>query len=262
VKPVMRAVLQLLMICFLGLSCSQSNASDVGVLTYRTEASGVRVLESSSAGDAYPTSGMRAYDNWRYPGGDPPGQSLIGERLTMGNIEVGDDLILANWQQSKVNDIGWSLCNNSATGTLSFFGATIRFYTDSLVLLGTDTATYSGQNFRPGARALVQSSGGFYGRFNIPTNQEMYMSIEFFGTVGVDPQEVGVLFGGPITFGNSSRYIRNMTTGQLIDLGADPQANLGFFIDTVAVPAPSAASLLAASSLLALRRRRTTKAEY
>lgn len=250
------AASQLAMICFLGASCSQSNASDVGVLAYRTDVSGVRVLETSTAGDVFPATGMRSYDNWRYPGGDPPGQSLIGERLVLGNVEVGDDLLLASWQPSKVNDIGWSLCNNSATGSLTFFGATIRFYDNSLALLGTDTATYSGQTFRPGARALVQSSGGFYGRFNISTTQAMYMSIEFFATVGVDPADVGVLYGGPITFGNSSQYIRNMTTGQLIDLGADPQANLGFFIDTVAVPSRSSAALLATSSFLALRRRR------
>jgi hypothetical protein len=243
------------LICFLGAGCSQSSASDVGVLTYRTDASGVRLLETTYAGDVYPATGTRSYDNWRYPGGDPPGQSLIGERLVLGNVEVGDDLLLADWQPCKVNDIGWSLCNNSATGSLTFFGATIRFYDGSLALLGTDTATYSGQTFRPGARALVQSSGGFYGRFNISTTQAMFMSIEFFGTVGVDPGDVGVLYGGPITFGNSSRFARNMTTGDLIDLGASPQANLGFFIDTV-VPAPSAASLFAASSLLALRRRR------
>jgi hypothetical protein len=73
---------------------------------------------------------------------------------------------------------------------------------------------------------------------------------------------MGALSFGPITFGNSSQYIRNMTTGQLIDLGANPQTNMGFFIDTIPVPSPSAASLFAASSLLALRRRRTTKAEY
>lgn len=71
----------------------------------------------------------------------------------------------------------------------------------------------------------------------------------------MNASDLGALNYGPITFGGSSQYIRNMTTGQLIDLGADPQANLGFFIDTV-VPSPSTVSLLAASSLLARRRRR------
>lgn len=234
---------------------SAAFAEAVTAWSYSASADGSRTLVANTSDELHIAVGDRSYDNWRYPGGNPPGQSLIGERLNLGNVEVGDDLYLNDWQPSKISDVGWSLCNNSSTGTMTFFGAAIRWYDGSLNLLATDTATYSGQSFAPGSRALVRSSGGFYQRFNFFTQPIMYMSIEFFDTVGVNPDDIGVLYGGPITFGNSSQYIRNMTTSQLIDLGADPQANLGFFIDTV-VPSPSSASLLAASSFLAFRRRR------
>lgn len=250
---------QLLIICILGLSCAQSDASDVGVLTYRIDASGVRVLETTSAGDIYPATGTRSYDNFYSPAGNPPGQTLLTGEIAIGDFEYGDDVGLRDWMPSKVSDIGWTIYNGSASGSLTSFGMSLRLYDSSLNLLATDSAFYGGYVFPPGTGARVRSTNGFYSSRNIATQQAMYISVDFYSPTGVQVEDIGVLYGGPITFGNSSQFARNMTTGQLIDLGVDPQANLGFFIDTI-VPAPSSAGLYAGTSLFALRRRREAKA--
>jgi hypothetical protein len=203
---------------------------------------------------------MRGYDNWRDGSINPPGRTHLTRTLSLGNIEYGDDLQLANGTQGKVNDIGWTFYNSSTTSRITSYGATIRFYDADLSLLGVDSAIYFGQTLNPGSRGLVFSDGGFYRPMNIYTRPSMFMSISFFNVVGGLDSDMGVLYGGPITIGNSSQYARNMTTGDLIDLGANPQANLGFFIDTV-VPSPSSLSLITASSLFAFRRRRTTRGE-
>ncbi len=235
--------------------------ADINQYTFEVEADGRRrLVVADSSTDLGPATGTRSYDNWRDPTATPPGQSFLTRTLALGAIEYGDDLQLANWTPGKVNDIGWTFYNSSTTSRITSFGATIRFYDSGLNLLGVDSAIYFGQTWNPGARALTYTNGGAYRNMNIYTRESMFMSVSFFSVVGGLDSDMGVLYGGPITFGNSSRFARNMTTGDLIDLGASPQANLGFFIDTV-VPAPAAASLLAASSLLALRRRRTTKAE-
>ncbi|MDX2146184.1 MAG: hypothetical protein SFZ23_01580 [Planctomycetota bacterium] len=106
-----------------------------------------------------------------------------------------------------------------------------------------------------GIGARFESIDGFYSRFwTIPTSSTMYMSVQFSELVGGDMSGVGTLSGGPITTGSSSTFIQNFTTGQSIDLG--PNNNLGFFIDTVPIPAPGTGVLVFVSVLSARRRRR------
>lgn len=207
-----------------------------------------------------PASGARSYDNWRYPGGGG-GDTLVNGRVRVGAQEVGDDLNLAVWQGSVVNDIGYSVVNMAASGggSLTGVGQHRRFYdADTGELLYTDSAFYTfvGFSLRPGEGGIGYTDGGFYRGFGIPARQRMYMTMQFFDPVGISIEDMGLFYGGPINTGSSSSLIRNFTTGQNIDLGANPQNNLIFFIDSVVVPSPSSFSLLAASSLLAVRRRR------
>jgi hypothetical protein len=238
-------------------------ADDIPTYRMQRQADGSRTLvlvnEDSRPS---PAAGDRSYDNWRGPSFSPPGVSRLRGDIAISGQEIGDDIFLDNWQPSVINDVGYTLWNSSTTGTLTAYRLCLQFYDSDLSLLGVDEAWHVGATLAPGGRAKVFSDDGFYRGFNIATASVMYMSMKFTSAIGIDSSEMGALSFGPITFGNSSQYIRNMTTGQLIDLGANPQTNMGFFIDTIPVPSPSAASLFAASSLLALRRRRTTKAEY
>jgi hypothetical protein len=249
------AATALLMGCFARASAS------VQKYTYETQSDGRRrMIAVEHESDVQPATGARSYDNWRFPGWNPPGQTSLFGTLALGTVEYGDDLQLAGWTPGKVNDIGWTFYNSSSTSRITSFGAAIRFYDDQFGLLGTDSAIYFGQTWGPGTQALFFTDGGRFRALNIYTRPSMYMSISFFDVVGGLDSDMGVLYGGPITIGNSSQYARNMTTGDLIDLGANPQANLGFFIDTV-VPSPSSLSLITASSLFAFRRPRRQSAE-
>jgi hypothetical protein len=237
-------------------------ADDIPTYRMQRQADGSRTLvlvnEDSRPS---PAAGDRSYDNWRSASSSPPGVSRLVGQIALNGNEFADDLLLSNWQPSIVNDVGFSLWNH-ATTTMQAFYLRLRFYDDSLNILGIDEGWYSGAVIGANGKAKFFSDDGFYAGFGIPTRSVMLMSMEFVNAIGVHPADLGALTGGPITFGSSSQYIRNMTSGQLIDLGASPQTNLGFFIDTVPVPSPSAASLFAASSLLALRRRRTLNAKY
>lgn len=200
---------------------------------------------------------LRAYDNWRYPGGG--GNTLRRGLFQTGSDEAGDDLQLASGTEGIVNDLGWSVAHCGTTGSLSALRVIKRFYdANTMALLYTDDAFYTfvGTTIRPGEAAKIYSDGGLYRSLNIPAPQSMFMTLQFADPVGMDVADLGIGYGGPINTGSSSSFIRNFTTGQNTDLGADPQNNLLFFIDSVVVPSPSSVSLLAASSLLAFRRRR------
>jgi hypothetical protein len=242
---------------FAMLLAHAASADDVPTYRLQRQGDGSRIMMLvSDESSPSPAAGDRSYDNWHSPSHSPPGSTRLTGTASFNGNEIGDDLILNNWQPSIVNDLGFSLWNSSTTGTMTVYWLRIKFYDSSLNLLAVDEASYSGATLNPGGRARVFSDDGFFAGYGYQTRSSMYMSMEFYRATGVDPVELGALMGGPITFGDSSQYIRNMTTGQLIDLGADPQTNMGFFIDTVPVPTPSAASLLAVSSLAAIRRRR------
>ncbi|MDX2146777.1 MAG: hypothetical protein SFZ23_04580 [Planctomycetota bacterium] len=194
----------------------------------------------------------QSYDNWRDP--VVGGQTRLTETLRIGGDEVADDCILQNWSPGFVNDIGWTIANMSETNTLTVFRATFRFYDDSGALVGTDTSLYF-LPLQPQRAGLIFSTSGLLRPLNIPTTERMFISIQFSDAVGFDVADFGLLYGGPITRGSSSSFITNRTTGQQIDLGTGN--NLGFFIDTVPIPAPG---VPAAAVLLAIaggsRRRR------
>ncbi len=202
---------------------------------------------------------LRAYDNWRFPGWG--GQTSTRGATRIGGQEVGDDLILTDATDGVVNDIGYSIANVAAVGggSLSGVGIHFRFY-DGVTneLMYTDSAYYTFVGFviRPGEVGRGFFEGGFFRSFGIQTRAQMYLTMQFYDPAGLGIEDLGLGYGGPINTGSSSSLFRNFTTGQNIDLGADPQNNLLFFIDSVVVPAPTVCSVIATSSLFALRRRR------
>jgi hypothetical protein len=240
------------------LACLPAPACAASTWTFRESANGIRELLPAFRGNPLPATGDHAYDNWRFPDPDPEfnGQTFLTERFVIGTDEVADDAVLVNWQPGIISDLGWTYHNHSTTQSITSFRATFKFYDSHDALLGVDSATYSGQTIRPGGSAMVYTSGGFYEGFQIPTSEHMYISIQFSEMVDFDVNDVGILYGGPITAGDSSQFIRNLTTGEQIDLGDIPQANLGFFIDTVPVPAPGSLVVLGVWAGVLTRQRR------
>jgi hypothetical protein len=228
-------------------------------VTFCEEARGMRTLVPYTDDTPMPATGDRAYDNWRFPGASDPryrGQTSLPHKLRIGPDEVADDAFLVSWSPSIINDVAWTYSNMSLTQSITVYRATIRFYDNKFRLLGEDSALYSGQTTPPGSSTRVSTDGGFFQQYNFPTTQHMFISIQFSDMVNFDVNDVGILYGGPITAGDSSRFIRNLTTGEQIDLGDTPQANLGFFIDTVPIPTPSGVVALSAAATTLTRRRR------
>ncbi|MBU6412554.1 MAG: hypothetical protein KGS45_03705 [Planctomycetes bacterium] len=216
----------------------------------------MRHLSTFAANDPLPAI-ERSYDNWR--GTNRGGQTVRRGALTTGSSEYGDDLVFASTETVRLSDLGFTVANLANSGSITGFDLRIRIYSaTTMEVLLDDFANYVliGGGIDPGRAGYVFSEGGFFFGTNTIISTPVFITTQVTSVQGIDLSQVGVGYGGPINTGSSSSLIRNFTSGQNIDLGADPQNNLLFFIDSVVVPSPSSVSLLAASSLLALRRRR------
>lgn len=230
--------------------------AQITTLRYYMDANGQRCWEETDTDVLSPAAGDQVYDNWRGPVTGGRTRFPIGtSEYQTGTAEIGDDLQLINNGPGRVTDIGFTYLNASATNVITSFTWNIRFYNQNFEQVGIDIYTLN-LGLQPRAGVKVFSDGYFYYPFNIPTSQQMYMSIQFTDIVGAGPGDMGMLVGGPITTGNSSQYLRNFTTGELIDMGTTSQRNLGFFIDSVSVPAPTVLLASCIALPIALRRRR------
>ncbi len=200
-----------------------------------------------------PQSGIRAYDNWRTA--THGGVSRFRGAVRTGGDEFADDLQLVTSGPSMLSDMAWSIYNLSETATLSSYRTTIRFYDESMHLLGQDSYVDT-ITIGPRDGIVIYSDGGFFRPLQIPIPQQLFMSIQFSEIVGIDPADMATMAAGPRTTGYSTRYIRNLTSGQQIDLDGTDQTNLKFFIDTVSIPAPGSAAILFISILSVAGRRR------
>lgn len=237
------------------LLATYSASADL-VQRYWRDADGNRRFETIDSPSIGPAAGTHAYDNWRGPSFGGISRFPIGSsEFPIGTAEIGDDLHLVPTGSAIVNDIGFSYMNASSTGVITHFRSTVRFYNQDLQLVGIDEFDHN-LALQPGVGVKTFSDSNFYRSYNIPVSALMYMSVQFTNIVGAGPGDMGMLVGGPITTGNSSQYLRNMGTGELIDLGTTTQRNLAFFIDTVSVPTPSAITAVAVTLSLSLRRRR------
>jgi hypothetical protein len=206
-----------------------------------------------------PATPQYGYDNWR--------NSILGgvsERIgniRVGSLEVGDDVVMAT--SGRLTGENYSIVHMGTSGIGTSYIQTNRWFDSNGVLLQDFTFQIdaSASNFGPGTMLYVRAGDGFWTFLNLQLPQQVYASHQWSNPIGMDINDFGQAIAGPRTIGYSSQYIRNFTTGQDIDLGSD-QLNLCLALRVDPVPAPSAASLFAASSLLALRRRRTLNAKY
>jgi hypothetical protein len=128
---------------------------------------------------------------------------------------------------------------------------------------GALIATHSRDEFfavaiQPGQLAQIRFGSNQFRQIGIVVPDQFVLTIQRESFDNVPASAFGVMWSSPVTTGTSSQFYRNFTTGQSIDLGS-AQNNLTMYVKTDPIPSPSTVSLLAASSLLALRRRRTTK---
>ncbi len=200
-----------------------------------------------------------AWNNWTTPlwpyfGG--PGRTLIGPPLIVGSHEVGEDVQLVSGTGGFWSDRGYSVHNGSQSELITRRRTTIRWYSTSGSLLHTYTliSTFS-TPLLPGESALIFTGPESYLGLNYLLPESFLFTIQFSDFTSYNGDNAGVLTGGPITDGSSSNFAFDRTSGQNIDLG-NQYSNIMFYIRTQPIPSPSCASLLTASSLLTLRRRR------
>ncbi|MBU6411834.1 MAG: hypothetical protein KGS45_00025 [Planctomycetes bacterium] len=96
---------------------------------------------------------------------------------------------------------------------------------------------------------------GFWDFLNLELPASVLYSKRFSNPANFNVEDFGVLVGGPHNAGSSSRYVRDMTTGDLIDLGSE-NSNFALGVRVNAVPAPGVAAVATLGLIGALRRRR------
>jgi hypothetical protein len=194
------------------------------------------------------------YDNARPPT-RPGGRTVLDGVLRIGGDEIGDDINLERHEDGVIGPAGWSLANLSTTDTIRGYFFTLRWYNrDNNQLLGTFSSDFGNPVFPIGpgqSHALFTDLNDL----DIRVAPRMYMTFQVTGVIGGTLNDVGVLTGGPHTAGSSSRFVRNFTTNQDIDLGSD-RRNIGFLVHVYPIPTPSALATFALAAVFAVRRRR------
>jgi hypothetical protein len=191
--------------------------------------------------DAQQMSRVMAYDNWT----PPPlgGSTRLPGRLRTGLDEIGDDLRLTQSTGGLVDSVGFTSAHVGTVGLLESSRVALRWYdSNANSLLGEFRfLLFYSAPIAPGLGAATGFLPGDLAFLNITIPDNAYMTVRHFDPVGIDPADVGMAFGGPHTVGSSTRFARNFTTGQDIDLGQGN--NLGLYIRTVPIPAPAPAAL-------------------
>ncbi|MDX2146710.1 MAG: hypothetical protein SFZ23_04240 [Planctomycetota bacterium] len=229
------------------------HANPVRVFTYTPTFDGTpwTIQEDDGGSDTNlgPDDIVRNYDNYSAP-------TVFSNRIRTSDREFGDDLQLAKWHPGYVANIGFSIVNFSSS-TINNLRVTFRFYNADGQLVYSERSSPLFVNMPAGFAYLISSDGAAWLPAQIPTSRNMYLSIQFSDVVGASIDDVGMLYGGPIGIGNSSRFIYDFTNNQQIDLGESPQANLGFFL--YSVPAPGATTLVFVGLVPLARRRRDSQ---
>jgi hypothetical protein len=184
-----------------------------------------------------------------------PGRTVLDEARSFGSDEIGDDVNLVRYEDGHIGQFFTTVANVSDGNILENFTATYKFYNkDTSALLGTFPLglTTNPQNISPGESRLFGIDISFR---QIPVAPRMFVTVQYTSVLGGSFNDIGVLIGGPTTRGSSSRFVRNFTTGQDIDLGGDSR-NLGYRIHVRPIPSPSAIGVFGLAAIFAVRRRR------
>jgi hypothetical protein len=207
------------------------------------------VAAFEDAGEQTPSAVVVTYDNYTLP-------TLLDADYRVGGDEVGDDLVLTSGG-GIIDSAGFSMVNMSANDNLTGLRAVFRWYdSDTEQLLGSFTLNGDfPRNIVPGERIRIKGEEGTLRMFGIPVAPRMFHTTEFLEVRGIDLADVGMTYGGPHNVGSSSRFARNFTTGETIDLGGADE-NFGYLIRTWPVPAPGTLAAAAGAVALGFRRRR------
>ena len=200
-----------------------------------------------------PQAGFRAYDNWSTS--TEGGHVLLRGRYPLGGHEIGDDLNMVISGPALLNDMGWSIWNQSATQTLLNATFILRLYDENRNLL-FEFANPLGFTVPPRSGASMRTTTSVFARFGIILDSRCYLSLQYTDAVGADIADIGGTLVGPSNVGSSSQFGFNFTTGESINFDGTDQTNMKFFIDTAEVPTPGSATLLLITALSTAHRRR------
>jgi hypothetical protein len=183
------------------------------------------------------------------------GRTILNEARSFGSDEIGDDVNLVRYEDGHISDFFRTASNVSDGNIIENFSGIYRFYNrDTMALLGSYQfgMILGSWNIQPGGSV---SYGTDISDLRIPVAPRMFVTVQYTSVLGGSFNDIGVLIGGPTTRGSSSRFVRNFTTGQDIDLGGDSR-NLGYRIHVRPIPSPSALGVFGLAAVFGVRRRR------
>jgi hypothetical protein len=244
---------EFLVVCLaLGAGCSAVQAADDVWLCELGRDGLIRRADAIPPG---PADFTEVYDNARddFVGG----RTVLNRRARTGGREVGDDLNLSSYSGTTLDSTIHTIVNFSQDAELRRIRSTFRWYdrADSRLLGEVSFPAQFAVPLPPETGTIIYAAEGFWDSFNITLADQIYFTLQYSEPVGIDIEDIGQLYGGPINTGSSSRFIRDFTLGQDIDLG-DDQTNLGMAIRVNPVPAPATAlAVMTICPWLARRRR-------
>jgi hypothetical protein len=201
-----------------------------------------------------PAAETTLFDSWHGP--SQGGSSLIQGYLPTGFDAVGEDMVGATSQGGLVTDIGYTLANLSSTRSIRFNRIIYSFWSlDGVLIASRPFEEFFAVAIQPGQAIKIRFGSNQFRNFNVIVPDQFYMTIQRESFDNVPASAFGVAWSTPISVGTTSRFYKNMSTGQSLDLQSEQNA-LTMYVMTDPIPSPSSASLLAASTVLALRRRR------
>lgn len=244
------ARLQNVMALAIATIASHSLGQSVRTLQYDA-ASGMFVDVADAVDPAVETT---LFDCWTTPSFG--GQSRWQGNILTGFDKVGEDMLGTSQLGGVVTDIGYSIANLSSNRSIRFNRITYDFWTlDGVLIASRSQDEFFASAILPGQLARIFFGPNQFRNFNVVVPDLFYMTVQRESFDGVPASAFGAMWSSPVTAGTSSQFYRNFTTGESIDLGS-AQNNLTMYVKTDPIPSPSSASLLTASSLLTLRRRR------
>lgn len=196
----------------------------------------------------------RLWDCWTPP--ESGGSSRIRGSIVAGTLEIGERCIGVPRRGGLLSDVAFGIANLSTTQSITQMRITSRVYdTEGRLLFTSSVFSELLPPAPPGEEFRFSYGDGAFLQYNVLIPDNVVITFQIAELGSFNPADLGFLVGSPITAGTGDGAYYNRSTNQNIALPS-PDQNLLMYVHTLAIPSPSSASLLAALSLLALRRRR------
>lgn len=201
--------------------------------------------------DERPTTNAVAFDNVTRP--FQGGRTVVHGTMRVGDMLLAEDIVTPPGLGGYVSFVEANMINLSATEAITACRFTWAFYSmDGQEIASVVRSTRFMPPIQPGWITFI---GNELRWANIVVPDEFYFGFRLDQTENFDNDMIGRYYGGPTTVGSSSRFTRNFTTGEVIDMGS-PDRNLFYYIETQPIPAPGALPLLLAAAATRRRVRR------